>query len=398
MKRALLLLLVPLCFACEAETTTPADGNDGGNPPGSDGGVTPGNDGGVTPGSDGAVEAGPNGIETFVAIGYEGRTTVSCDDGKTWIANQADDEKGDAGKVRCFSPLDCDHDGKAGRGIAFANGWFVADFGWGAPGTIRRSRDGAVWETVLTGPNFASMAYGNGRFLGAARTGKVSVNDGMTWSDAAEAKLTFNGQDQWNVRRGAYVGTGFLLVADGPTAAFGKDGTSWTLLKNLPVTCGTDIQWSGGIAYGNGAIVVVDGKGIACRSTDEGASWTTKSLGSGLESRLLFTGTEFVVWGNGVVYRSQDGTTWTSTPTKRTVNGAPVSGAGPNIGPVARSPKGTFVAINGGWDQWYEKQRFYRSGDGVTWDELPLSAFTGGHPMTHIVWGAATSSTVCPAK
>ncbi len=391
--------LVPFValFACACSAEDPATTTDAGTPV-ADGGVPPG-DGSTPPAPDAATPDGiaPTAHPTFVAIGYEGRTTVSCDDGKTWVANQSDDEKGDGGKVRCFSPLDCDHDGKAGRGVAFGNGWFVADFGWGQPGTIRRSRDGAVWETVLSGPNFASMMFGAGRFVGAARSGKLSTNDGAQWSDAAEAKLMFNGQDVWNVRRGAFVGTGFLLVADGPTAAFGKDGTAWTQLKNLPATCGTDIQWSGGIAYGNGAIVVVDGKGVACRSTDDGASWTSKSLGGGLESRLLFTGTEFVVWGSGVVYRSQDGTTWSSTPTKKTVNGSP-AGAGPNIGPVARSPQGTYVAINGGWDQWYEKQRFYRSADGITWDELPTNAFVGGHPMTHITWGDATTSTVCTTK
>jgi hypothetical protein len=390
MKRTLLSLFL-LTAACSSESPADVDsgtpGADTGTPPQNDAGTPPENDAGITPDA-----VAPSGIATFVAIGYEGRTTVSCDDGKTWIANKSDDDK-----VKCFAPLDCDHDGKAGRGIAFGNGWFVADFGWGQPGTVRRSRDGAVWETVLTGPNFASMMFGAGRFLGAARTGKLSQNDGMTWSDAAEAKLMSNGQDVWNVRRGAYVGTGFLLVADGPTAAFGKDGTSWSQLKNLPATCGTDIQWSGGIAYGNGAIVVVDGKGVACRSTDEGASWTTKNLGGGLESRLIFTGSEFIVWGAGVVYRSQDGTTWTSTPTKKTVNGNP-AGAGPNIGPVARSPQGTYVAVNGGWDQWYDKQRFYRSADGITWDELPTSSFVGSHPMTHITWGAATTSTVCAKK
>ena len=377
--------------ACSDDASSPAGPDDSGST--SD--VVTSNDAGdsaTPPPGDAAIDAAPTGTPLFVAIGYEGRTTISCDDGKTWVANRSDDDT-----VKCFSPTDCDHDGRAGRGIAFANGWFVADFGWGSPGTIRRSKDGATWDTVLTGPNFASMMYGNGRFVGAARTGKLSTNDGMTWTDAAEAKLLFNGQDVWNVRRGAFVGQGFLLVGDGPVAAYGPDGTSWTQVKNFPSQCGADIQWSGGIAFGNGAIVVVDGNGTACRSVDQGQTWTSKALGQTLESRLLFSGTEFMVWSGSALFRSQDGTTWTSTPTKRTVNGAPATGS-PNLGPVARSPGGTFVAVNGVWQTWYDKQRFLRSTDGITWDELPSGAFVGSHPMTHIVWAAAGSSAGCAKK
>jgi hypothetical protein len=51
--------------------------------------------------------------------------------------------------------------------------------------------------------------------------------------------------------------------------------------------------------------------------------------------------------------------------------------------------------VNGGWDQWYERQRFYRSTDGVTWDELAAGAFTGGHPVRFAAAGAVDVGT-CP--
>jgi hypothetical protein len=375
----------------EADGAVPVDAAfDGGSASGPDAGRTDAS--GDVGKADAGVDAGPKGVPSFVAIGYQGRSTVSCDDGKTWKANRSDDDS-----QRCFDPTDCDHNGKAGRGLAFGNGWFVANFGWGQPGTIRRSRDGVAWDNVHMGSNFGSMMFGAGRFVGAARSGKLSVNDGATWTDAAPAELKFNGQDQWNVRRGAFAGSGFLLIADGPSAAFGKDGTSWTYLSSLPTTCGKDVQWAGGIAFGNGAIVVVSGDGVACRSANEGASWTTANLGgTGLGGRLVFTGSEFMMWGAGSVYRSTDGTSWTSTPTKRTIAGTPAAGAGPNIGAVARSPRGTFVAVNDGWQQWYEKQHFYRSTDGVTWDELPAGTFAPSHPMTQITWGEATVSSCTP--
>jgi hypothetical protein len=238
------------------------------------------------------------------------------------------------------------------------------------------------------------MMFGGGRFVAGAHSGKLSTSDGMSWSDSG--KVTFNGE-QRTVRRGAYANTGFLLVADGPTAAFGKDGTSWTQLNNFPATCGKDVQWTGGIVFGNGAIVVVSGDGVACRSTDEGSSWTTANVGgTGIEGRLLFTGSEFMIWGTGVVYRSPDGTTWSSMPTTSRAAGAPMPGRGPRLGPVARSPQGTFVAVTDGWQQWYEKQRFMRSVDGVTWDELPSGAFAPSHPMTQIVWAEARTGACTP--
>ena len=55
-----------------------------------------------------------------------------------------------------------------------------------------------------------------------------------------------------------------------------------------------------------------------------------------------------------------------------------------DLGPVARSPAGTFVGVNAGWQQWYDKQIFLRSTDGLTWTALAKSKFTPSHPMTRI--------------
>jgi hypothetical protein len=348
---------VPLPSGTDAGTVASDAGLDGGN-------------------TDSAVPKST--VPTFVAIGYEGRSIASCDDGQTWTGNRSDDEK-----VKCFEPTDCDHDGKAGRGIAFGQGWFVANYGWGMPGNIRRSRDGFTWETVDTGSNFASMMFGNGLFIAASRISKVSI-DGKTWTNAAVADIKFNGDTVWNFRRGAFVGTGFLMFGDGPSAVFSVDGKSWTQ-RSIPATCGVG-QWEGGIAYGNGSIVTVAPNGAVCRSVDDGATWTGGMILARTDSRLLFSGTEFVTWGGGKMFRSKDGTNWSSTPLVKRVGGVPSAGD-PSIGPVARSAGGTFVAISGGWGDWYEKQRFYRSADGVTWDELDASRYTKGHPMTSIVWG-----------
>jgi hypothetical protein len=65
------------------------------------------------------------------------------------------------------------------------------------------------------------------------------------------------------------------------------------------------------------------------------------------------------------------------------------------IGPVARSPEGTFVAANDGWMVWYEQQRFYRSEDGVAWETLPADAFVGSHPIYFMAHGRVTPGAGC---
>lgn len=325
-------------------------------------------------------------VPIFLAIGYEGRTTISCDDGATWTANRSDDDA-----LRCFDPTDCDHDGKAGRGVAFLNGFFVANFGWGAPGTIRRSRDGVTWDTVATGDNFASMTTDGTRLVAISGAPKISADDGATWIDGATTGT--------GARRGGFAAGRFLLVDDGPRAALSTDGSGWSDVTTWPSDCGNDIQWSGGIAQaGESTIVVASGDGVVCSSSDRGATWSSRKIADAIGGRLLRAGSDVVVWGRAAggtpsVFRSSNGVDWTTTPT--ILRGA---GEGPPIGPVAVSANGTYVAANDGWDVWYEQQRFYRSTDGVTWDALAAGAFVGSHPITHITWAEGAPSAACPLE
>ncbi len=84
-----------------------------------------------------------------------------------------------------------------------------------------------------------------------------------------------------------------------------------------------------------------------------------------------------------------------ATRTALSDGGVEMSSA-PELGAIGISPRGTLVAVRGGWTNWYSKQAFYRSTDGMTWDVLPPSAFLGSHPMSSIIWGLAVSSTACP--
>lgn len=342
----------------------------------------------------------------FVAVGHVTRSIVSCDDGLTWVANHSDNDE-----IRCFTSApdggssDCDHRYGPARGLAFTpQSGFVANFGWGDPGVIRKSRDGVSWNVVDRGSNFASMVVGgDGTLFAASRSGRLSRNGGDTWSAAGTANLQANGMTVWNVRRGGFGGVDagvYVVVADSNTAMVSADAMTWRAPQTYPTTCGANIQWAGGVASGNGVLLIVGGDGVACRSLDNGVTWSAHQLGGSVEARLLWTGSEFVTWGvvqnQRRLFRSTDGETWNSAPLVLRRNGAVVAGNGPLLGAVARNPRGTFVAVNGGWQTWYASQRFYRSVDGLTWDELPSNAFVGSHPISSIAFGEGPKPAACP--
>jgi hypothetical protein len=328
----------------------------------------------------------PSGRPLFVAQGHQGRTTVSCDDGRTWVADQSDDPN-----ARCFqNGLDCDHQAVTAKGLAFGDGWFFAAFGWGTPGTVFRSQDGIDWSPVLTGNIFGGLAYGGGNLLAGSSSSKVSGNQGASFVDAGESQLSV-----YNVRRVGFspvLGGRFVLVGgDGgqQDISLSSDGgaTFWKP-RTLPSSCGANIGDHGGIATGNGILLVLGADGVACRSTDGGLNFSEASVGQEVLSDLLFDGTRFVVWSRGQRHRSTDGATWVAEST---------SPSDLAIGPVAISNGGTIVAVNDGWQQWYDNQVFYRSTDGLSFERLNANAYSGSHPVRDIVFGYAPDGVVCPA-
>ena len=321
------------------------------------------------------VDPTDQGVPMFIAQGHVGRTSISCDDGNTWVADQSNDDD-----LRCWSDNwepDCDHSPDSARGIAYGDGVFMATFGWGYPGGLFRSVDGVRWDETYPGSSAAGMAYGNGVFIAGDWSPLRSVDAGLTWTRDDDFYVPYN------VRRTSFVEAGggrFLLLNDGPLLMSSDDGVSW-YQPPAPAGCGTNVMFNGGAAYGNGALVIVAGDGPTCVSTDDGATFTAGApvdVYGWLTSRLLFNGTEFVVWGNGLMYTSPDGQSWSETA---------VSGV--ELDAVAQSEDGTYVGVGG----WYDGQNFYRSTDGVSWQAI---GGYGGHPVFDLTFGIGQASPTCP--
>jgi hypothetical protein len=426
--RRLLTFLAP-SFALLAACSSGNDPNPrspGGADPGADaaavdGGAEPAEAGGDGPTADvtpptpdsGADAHAPSKVKIFVAQGSLGRTTISCDDGRTWVGNHSWDIDGDPllcgkkqsgicyGTGTCSYTIDqqcvdrqcCNDTPDVAKGVAFGNGTLVATWGWGSPGAVRRSVNGIDWVTTHSNDSFGGLAFGGGRFVAASRAPFYST-DGTAWTAGGAADFrNADGTIMWSVRRFAYAdvaGGRFVAVASGDTSndmlVSSDGGVTWWRPSVRPATCATAVSTYGGIVSGNGVIVIVSQDATACRSTDGGKTWSVSPTGlTQILSHGVWTGTEFRFWGDDMyMVSSADGATWTKTPMATPTR----------LGPVARSDGGTLVAVGNVWEG-YDQQTFYRSTDGLTWDKLPPTAFVPSHGIFYIAYGEAEPSPAC---
>jgi hypothetical protein len=357
-------------------------------------------------------DAGTARVPVFIAQGEGGRTTLSCDDGRTWVGNRSWDLQGDplvcgsTQAIACYTDTCsylingtcqqrtcCNDTPDNAKGIAYGGGAFVATWGWGSPGAVRRSTNGLDWTTTLPDDTFGGVAYGSGHFVVSSRFPFLS-GDGVSWDAGQTANYVYNGMELWSVRSFAYSEYGggrFVGVASGnglDVMVSSDDGDTWWQPTVLPAGCGNGVGDYGSIVSGNGVIVMVGEDGNACRSEDGGKTWSVAPTGAAqVLSRGVWTGSEFMFWGDDA-YRltSADGATWTKTAMLTPLR----------LGPVARSPGGTLVAAGPSVYTGYAQQKFWRSTDGLTWDALPPGSFVPSHPIFHIAFGYVDPSPTCP--
>jgi len=384
---ALAVLSIAACG--DSASDTASGGNDnGGEAAGGNGNGAGSSDGGNTPtggaasvGGGGGGGSAPKGlVPVFLAQGHMGRTTLTCDGGDTYVVNESEDDA-----FRCWSGdnTDCDHNAFAGRGLAYGNGVWIATFGWGAPGTLRRSVDGITWQVVEADtPTYADVAFGNGNFVTNNSPTRIS-SDGITWTDGGSLDL------QINTRAIEFVphGDGVFVVTgeSGETRDIvtSPDGVTWTHALNRPPACG---QYVRNLQYGGGVIAIFSGAGHVCASSDGGDSWQLNQVSDNLTSGGVWTGSEFYVWAGSTRWKSADGVSWSSD-----------AGSPQDLqldGPVTRGADGTFVAVHQSWDNYYEDQRFVFSSDGLSWQDA--SDYVGSHPMSFFQFGYVEPSAACP--
>jgi hypothetical protein len=236
----------------------------------------------------------------YVAVGYGGRRMTSRD-GITWENLTEWAEKGGDDSNNLMS-------------IAYGKGKFVAVGGGGwtketQAGHILVSEDGKTWREVQKLPfRVNPILFTGSRFVAGGPDKTLWWSeDGEKWT--AGAKVDFPGWAFW-FRHGA-AGNGLYLFtgnADPKQKTFwcavSKDGQTITNFK-------TDLPPIRDIAFGAGRFVLVGLDGVRLTSTD-GVAWEETGREPEVElSRVVWTGTQFFATGQGTVFTSPDGKTWT---------------------------------------------------------------------------------------
>lgn len=321
-------------------------------------------------GSDEPFVPDPSKAGVFIVQGHMGRLMMTCDNGASFVVDQNRDDN-----VVCFSGTDCDHNPNSAQGVTFGDGQVMATFGWGMPGAVMRSVDGRNWTPVTTDTTFAGVAYGDGDWVGAAPIPWLS-SDGQQWSPRSEPVLFHTPR---RIDYTSAAGGRFVLFFDGPDIQYSGDGgQTWTASNDPGTSCGK-------YSASGGGVLLFGEKGWACRTDDGGETFTEVTLPGTSESNLVYAEGQFKAWGRGEVYTSEDGMTFTATatsPSDLVLNG------------VAYSPEGVYLGYRSEWDGWYDKALFYRSTDGITWQETESATAAQGHPLKFIAHGYLDKS-VC---
>jgi hypothetical protein len=320
-------------------------------------------------------------VPLFVAVGEEGRSAVSCDDGRSWVANRSDTDAPCSGSA-------CDHSDSIPTALAHLDGrWFVTR-GWGEDGPLQWSEDGERWNTAAR-DSFSGMAAGSDTvFAFGTQYTPPSASDDLGMTFAPRPSVPGISAHV----RGAiyYADEKFWVIDDYGTIRFSRDRAhTWEAPSRVDGRCayrpssgGLTQPHQGGLAYGKGVVVLIHWlEGIVCRSTDHGKSFEyVTSFGSSPSTPVVFADDQFYVWTSGVLRRSDDGTNWSTEQT----NAA-------NLMPVARSDHGTWVAAAGA----YESDQMLRSDDGLHWEVLDKQRYAQGHRMRRIAFGYGKKPSAC---
>jgi hypothetical protein len=274
--------------------------------------------------------------------------------------------------------MDCDHHPGSPKGFVYSNGTFWGSYGWGTPGTVRKSRDGYNWQVAFnaTSAGGGVAAFGNNIIWVAHTNFSRSVNAGESWTSLNSAVGYYLPRNVTSAEN--------IIVVTGDDVTTGKisrdQGVTWyTLTIPNADLRGRNFQ----IAYGNGVFVGTSsaydynsttGTGVnvahVIRSTDNGITWTSQQVQSGPDyrawSNLIFDGNRFVTWLDRQMWTSTDGATWTRT----------------NISIQGQIDLGSV-------NESYANQYAYRSTDGINWIRLSTNNFPGGHPIIHVISGYA---------
>lgn len=196
-----------------------------------------------------------DGANTFIAVGVNGKTIRSTNNGVSWSPGATAYHMATAYNL---------------HGITYGNGYFVAV---GNNGTIFKSTDGISWESRQ--PTLDDL-YG------------ITHDGNITFATTGESGTIFTSQnlDTWTPQTSGT--TNHLMGVDYGNMLFTTVGVEGTILTSLNgVNWDTEdpgiTDWLYGVAYGNGYFVAVgqfNGESGTILVSPDGANWTLIDSGT----------------------------------------------------------------------------------------------------------------------
>ena len=340
----------------------------GGGGPGGAGGGPSG--GGGAGGMAGAASAGGVGgaeepkvarVPMFVAVGRGGRRVMSCDRGRTWIADKQVASGSEDNEHRTYTP----------KGLAYGGGTFVFLTGWGTDSTTWVSKNGIDWIEQKQQDPFGGVGFDDGQFILVGNRLLVGSQDlGATWSPSNVAKPAYD--------RDAAAFTGIWAAGNDGKVVTRRKGGVWAALSGCVGQRHGGIGGSGGFAAGFGVMISVGDAGDTCGiAIATGEALAAGKISASVRGKPAFVGDAFWVATGDSIYSSSNGITWTGRPLPMEVR----------FELVARDASGTYAGVSQSGDS------FFFSDDGQRWTKARAPT---GNGLVNIVAGAGLPSAQCP--
>ncbi len=289
-------------------------------------------------GLESVAQGTPSGVSTFIGISNDPGVYRSTD-GSTWTRIAFVDDTADTPRI-----------------VAYGNGRYITNIG----GYFFSSTDSTAWTkstryatlanfpVIINDLTFANgtwvavgRGYGGGSIANAEgeilgyRMGIITSTNGTTWTLRQENDTTTAPANE-NIGRTlhgvAFGSSAWVAVGlGGNIYRSTNNGTTWTAIANSITNGSSTITHLYSVAYANGAFVAVgtspnstNGTPVILRSTDDGLTWSTVSLGGSPATRqtlnrIRVNGGQFHAVGDGGAYiLSTDGLTWTARSTTNT--------------------------------------------------------------------------------
>jgi hypothetical protein len=316
------------------------------------------------PNPDEPSEPKDEGVPMFVAVGWGGRRVMSCDLGRTWIADQQIAPEADDNWHRSYTP----------KGLTFGGGKFIFLTGWGTDSMAHVSTNGIDWTSQQLDTAYGGIGYDQGRFVLVGNRHLSASEDG-----AATWKVLSDVPTPTADRETAAFDKVWAAGADG-SAAFRLAGSDkWVSMPNCTGSRHTSIGITGGFAAGLGVLVSVGDQGNTCAvDLASGAGRGAGTIGTKISGRVAFLGNAFWLANGNAIYTSTNGVAWSQRALPQ----------GVRFDLVARSNSGTYVGVSADGD------RFYYSDDGENWK---AGSGPSGNGLLRVVFGYGAPSSKCPA-